>query len=150
MSVAFEVADNIARLIANSAAVAAAAGASPHVYLHGVDPSDEVDPIILVSPGAETRPIRTDRTFDIVVGIGCRPADQLGGNPAAAEARPDGVYVLGADASRIDAIAEAVAVVVEESPVGAILTGSEIETDTLDPAAHSAVITFSFFQILTY
>lgn len=150
MTVPFQVADAIASLLASSPGVAAAAGVSPRVYLHGIDPGDESDPVIFVSAGAETRPIRGDRAFEITVAIGCRPADRLGGNPAAAIARPDGVLVLGADSSRIDAIAEAVAEAVEDAEVGAILAGSEIETDTLDPAAHSALVTFRFERISTF
>lgn len=150
MSVPFQIADAIASLIANSNAVAAAAGVSPRVYLNAVDPSDDSDPIVLVSPGAETHPVRGDRAFQVVVSVACRPCDQAGGNPAAAIARPDGVLVLGADASRIDAIAEAIVVIVRANPVGAILMGAETEADTLDPACHVATITFDFTELATY
>ena len=150
MSVAFEVADNIARLIANSTAVAAAAGASPHVYLHDLDPADESDVLIVVMVDEETRPVRADREFVVGVSIIYRPADQLGGNAAVGEARPDGVYVLGGDPSRIDAVAEAVAVVVETSPVGAILRESKVESLLLNPAVHYASLTLTFLQITTF
>lgn len=148
--IAFQVADAIASLLARSPDVADAAGAPPRVYLHAIDPGDEADPVILVSAGAETLPVRGDRTFEVTVAIGCRPADRAGGNPAAAEARPDGVLVLGADASRIAAIADAAADAVLGADVGAISTGCEVETDTLDPASHSAILTFSFEEISTF
>ena len=103
---------------------------------------------IRLTNGAEPYPAM----YQVAVGVSIiyRPADQLGGNAAVGEARPDGVYVLGGDPSRIDAVAEAVAVVVETSPVGAILRESKIETLLLNPAVHYASLTLTFLQITTF
>lgn len=148
--VSFQVADAIASLLANSEAVAAAAGVAPRVYLYALDPEDDSDPIVLVSPGPETHPERSDRGFQVVVTAACRPADTPGGNPAAAIARPDGVLVLGADAARIDSLVTAIVEEVRTNPVGALLAAVESETDTLDPSCHVADITFDFTEIAAF
>ena len=146
-SVPFRVADRVAAILATSPVVADAAGAPPRVYLHAVDPDDPADPIILVTAGREMLPVRGDRAFQVVVGIACRPADHTAGNPAAAEARPDGVLLCGADALRVDAIARAALSAVLSGAPGAIPTGCEVETDTLDPSAHTALVTIDFAEV---
>lgn len=151
MSLPFQVASAVAGLIASSEDVAEAAGVAPRVYLHAVDPDEPGDPVVLVSAGRETLPVRGDRSFQVAVVIGCRPADSAAGNPDAAAPRPDGVLVPGSDPARIDRIAAAVSFAVcEADDLGAILAGAECETDVLDPASHIATLTFDFTEISTF